>query len=200
MYIYNIMFKNFINNLLIRKVFTFEGDRILMLNKVPFVIFPARSMAKFIQIVGDEFGDDYLYKLGYDAGLMVGKDFVNDLGWFSIGVAEKVKMIFKMFEVMGFGNMDIRVLDSTNDKLLYKNTMHPVINHAIKLYGKKEKSCIFYRGIESAHWNYELGVEGCELIETQCMKDGAKFCEWSHNVLKKAKNKKRLTGYFEIKK
>ena len=168
-----------------------------MLNKIPFVIFPARSMAVFIQKVGEKFGDDYLYKHGHDAGLMVAKDFVEDLGWFSLGVAQKVKMIFKMFEVMGFGNMNIQILDAKNNKILYRNTMHPVINHAIKLYGKKEKSCIFYRGIESAHWNYELGIEGCKLIETQCMKNGAKFCEWSHNVIKKANYKKRTKGYLE---
>lgn len=179
------MVKKFINKLIFNRVFNFEEDKMLMLNKVPFVMFPARAMAKFIQKLSEEFDDEELYQIGYDAGLMVGEEFLEKLNWFQMGVAKRMKMVFKMFEVMGFGKMDIKKWDSKNDQLLYRTTNHPVIKHATKLFGKKEKSCIFYMGIESAHWHNEMGVENCKLIETQCISEGAKFCEFSYNYFNK---------------
>lgn len=180
------MFSRLINRLLITKVFSFDEDKILMLNKVPFIMFPAGGMAKFIQKVGEEFGDKYLYQLGYDAGLMVGKEFVEELGWLKMGIAKRMNFIFKMFEVMGFGKMKILIWDSKNNRLLYRTTHHPTIEKGVKFFGKKEKICKFYMGIEAAHWHNEMGVENCKLKETQCIKNRDKYCEWSYNYFKKS--------------
>jgi predicted hydrocarbon binding protein len=179
------MFKRFINQLLLNHVFNFEKDKVLMLNKVPFVMFPARAMAKFVQKLGDEFDSEELYQMGYDAGLIVGEEFVEKLNWFQMGVAKKMNMIFKMFEIMGFGKIDIKVWDTKNYRLLYRKTNHPVIDHAIKLFGKNQKICNFYMGIEAAHWHNEMGIKNCKLIETQCISKGSKFCEFSYNYFKK---------------
>jgi predicted hydrocarbon binding protein len=179
------MMGKFINNLILNKVFSFDNGQLMMMNKVSFVMFPARAMSKFVQKIGEDFGDEFLYQHGYDAGMIVAKDFVDQLGWVQLSMAKKMGMVFKMFEVMGFGKLDIKVWDTKNYRLLYKTTNHPVIEHAIRLFGNKEKSCIFYRGIESAHWHNEMGVKNCRLVETQCMKNKKPFCEWSYNYFKK---------------
>lgn len=171
----------FIDNLIFNRVFSFDSGQLMMMNKISFVMFPARSMSKFVQKIGEDFGDEYLYNLGYDAGMVVAKEFVDKLGWFQMGLAKKIGMIFKMFEVMGFGKLDIKVWDTKNNRMLYRTTNHPVIENAVKLFKTKEKSCIFYMGIESAHAHNELGIKNCRFKETQCRKKGAPFCEWSYN-------------------
>ena len=176
----------FIDNLIMNNVFSFDSGQLMMLNKVSFVMFPARAMSKFVQKVGEDFGDEYLYQHGYDAGMIVAKEFVDKLGWAQLSVAKKIGMIFKMFEVMGFGKLDIKVWDNKANRLLYRTTNHPVIEHAIKLFGDKEKTCTFYMGIEAAHWHNEMGMKNCKLIETQCQKKSRPFCEWSYNYFKKA--------------
>jgi predicted hydrocarbon binding protein len=185
-----MLFNKFINQLILNKVFTFDKSQILMLDKVPFVMFPARSMAKFIQKVGDEFGEEYLNELGFDAGLIVAKEFTDSFGWVGTGLAKRLGMIFKMFEVMGFGKHTVKIWDISGSRTLYQITNHPVIEHSTRLFGKNEKICSFYRGIESAHWHNELGIKNCHLIETQCIskKRGLKFCEWSNNYFKNQTN------------
>ena len=63
--------------------------------------------------------------------------------------------------------------------------LHPVIDWSVKLFGKKEKACTFYRGIYSAHAHYELGVTNCKFIETRCVSRGSGYCVWSYNYFKK---------------
>jgi predicted hydrocarbon binding protein len=180
------MSENLFNRLLVGTLKIDKGQPIL-LNKVPFVMFPARAMSKFVQKVGEDLGDDYLNQLGYDAGKMVAEEFVSKLNWIERSISQKLKSMFTMFEVMGFGKMELIVGDSKNNRVLLHLTNHPVITHASKQFGNKEKSCIFYRGIFSAHSQYEFGVENCHLIETQCLSKKAKFCEWSFNYFKDKK-------------
>lgn len=95
-----------------------------------------------------------------------------------------------MFEVMGFGKINLKVWDTKNSRMLLDLTNHPVINHSVKLFGKNEKICSLYMGIFSAHAHYELKVNGCKFKETQCISKGSPFCEWSYNYFKEKENKK----------
>lgn len=178
------MFKKYIDNLLINKVFSFKEDKILMLDKVPFVMFPANAMAKFVQKVGEEIGDEKLYDLGDEAGEIVGKEFIKEFGWVQMNLSKRMGFIFKMFEVMGFGKMKIIKWDTKNQILAYEKDKQPVIEKAIKLFGAKEKICLFYMGIEAAHWRNEFGIKNCKLKETKCVKNKNKYCVWSHNYFK----------------
>lgn len=180
---------NGLYNKILMRTIKIEHGKPVLLNKVDFVMFPARAMAKFVQKIGEDLGDDYIYKLGYDAGMMVGEEFVEKLGWIGLGVARKMGMIFKMFEVMGFGKVDIKVWDTKNYRLLYRKTNHPVIEHATRLFGKKSKICMFYMGIEAAHWHNEMGVKNCKLSESKCLTKGSPYCEYSYNYLKSAEEK-----------
>lgn len=177
------MMDNLFDKLLMRTLKIEHGLPIL-LGKVDFVMFPARAMAKVVQKLSDDLGEDYTYQLGYDAGKIVAKEFVDNLNWIERGLSKRMFALLKMFEVMGFGKMDLKVWDSKNKRTLVYITNHPVINHAARLFGGKEKVCSFYRGIYSAHSDFEFGLQGCKLIETQCIRNGAPYCEWSYNYFK----------------
>jgi predicted hydrocarbon binding protein len=178
------MFDDLYKKILMRTLKIEHGQPIL-LNKIPFVMFPARSMAKFVQKIGEDFGEDYVYDLGFKAGKMVAEEFVKKLGWIEQAFSKRMSNLLQMFEVMGFGKMTILAWNTKDKKVLIRLTNHPVISHSVRIFGKNEKICTFYRGIFSAHVDYELGVEGCHFIETQCISKNAKFCEWSHNYFKK---------------
>ena len=179
------MFNELLNQILKRTLKIDKGQPIL-LNKVPFVMFPARSMSKLVQKIGEDFGDDYSYQLGYDAGKMVAEEFVNKLGWVEKAFAQKMSTMLNMFEVMGFGKMEILVWNTKENKVLIHLTSNPVINWGTKIFGKNEKSCVFYRGIFSSHTENEFGIKGCKFTETQCVSKKGKFCEWSYNYFKKS--------------
>ena len=184
------MMDGLMQKIFLRKIKIQRGKPIL-LNKIDFVMFPAKAIAKLVQKVGEDLGEDYLYGLGYDAGMVVAKDFVKKFNWLERSLATRLFDIFKMFEVMGFGKSDLKVWDSKNNRMLAHVSNHPVLIHSVKLFGKNEKACTFYRGIFSAHADNELGIDGCNFIETQCIRHGSKFCEWSHNYFKKAESKSR---------
>lgn len=178
------MFDNLFNKILLKTIKIEKGEPIL-LNKIPFAMFPARSMATLLQKVGQDMGEDFLFNLGYDAGIIVADEFIEKLGWLDMSMARRLFDIFRMFEVMGFGKIDLKVWDTKNKRMLLHLSNHPVLIHAVKIYGRKEKACNMYRGIFSAHANEELGIKGCKFIETQCIKNRIPFCEWSYNYLKK---------------
>jgi len=181
---------NLMDKILVRTI-KIERGKPVLLNKVDFVMFPARSMAKIVQKIGEDFGDEYLYQLGYDAGTIVSDEFIEKLNWVTATFAKKMSSMLRMFEIMGFGKMQIKVWNASEDKVLINLTNHPVINYGVKLFGKKEKICTFYRGIFSAHTYKEFGIEKCHFIETQCISKGAPFCEWSYNYFK---DKKEIKG------
>jgi predicted hydrocarbon binding protein len=175
------MFDRYINDLIFKRVFSFEEDRLMMMNKVPFVFFPARAMAVFVQKVTEDLGRDKATKIAYQAGDMVADEFIKAFEWSKSPLPGKMAAIKKMFEVMGQGKLDIQKWDSVNNKWLLHVTNHPVIEWGKKIYGEKQKICPFYMAIWSAHLHKEMGIENCWLIETQCIARGAKYCEMSYN-------------------
>jgi predicted hydrocarbon binding protein len=178
------MFEKYINQLLVNNVFDFEEDKILMMKKVPFVMFPARSMAVFLQKISKDLGINEAKKLGYNAGSISGKNLINAFNWVGTSMPGRISSMQKMLEIMGFGKMDIKIWNTKENKTLINITNHPTIEWANKMYGKDELICGFYASIYSAHANIEFGMKNCKYIETQCICKGAKFCEWSYNVFK----------------
>ena len=178
----NKIFDKYINELLFSKVFRYENDEILMLDKTPFMIFPARAMAKFVQTVSDEIGSERLCDIAYNAGEEVAEEFIHDFNWINKDMPGIMSMIKRMFEIMGFGKFDLKIWSPKEDKILVHVTTHPVIDWGVKLYGKNQAISPFYMAIYSAHLHKELGVKNCKMIETQRMSDGALFYEWSYNI------------------
>lgn len=178
------MLEKYINELFLKRVFTFKEDSILIMNKVPFVMIPAKTMAIFVQTVTEDLGLEDTQKIAYDAGLIVGEEFIKEFNWIQTTLPGKMKTVKKMLEIIGFGNMNLKIWDTKGNRYLANITNHPVIDNSKKIYKQNSLVCPFYMAIYSAHFHKELGIDNCWLIETQCICKGTKFCEWSYNIFK----------------
>lgn len=158
-----------------------DNGQPVLLKKIPFMMFPARSMAVFIQKISEDFDDDFIFDLGYEAGKQSGEEFMNDLGWIGKSFAIRKNSMFKMLEVMGFGKFEFSYWNAKQNKILLRVENLPVIEHAAKLYGQNEKSSLLYKAVYSAHANVEFGMTDCKLVETQSISKGDDFFEWSFN-------------------
>lgn len=172
-----------LNNFLLKKILKIKDGRVKFFNKIDYIMFPANAMADFIQKIGEDFGEDYLFNLGYETGEDGANEMIEKLALLNNPVFMNMKVILSMFEILGFGKMDPKVIKS--DRSLIYLTNHPVIEAAKIKYGSKSKICSHYRGIFSIHGEKELKIRGCKLIETNCICKGAKACEWSYNYFKK---------------
>lgn len=180
-----------LTDLIVRRSLKIEKGYVKMFGKIDYIMFPASSMAEFLQKIGKDFGDEYQFNLGYNAGIDGSKEMIENLGLLSKSLTLNLKIILKMFETLGFGVMDFKIFNVPKNKLLLHLTKHPVIEYARKNFGKDSHICPHYQGIYSIHADKELKIKKCNLIETQCRCKGAKFCEWSYNVFK---NKKPLSN------
>lgn len=180
-----------LTNLIVRKSLKIDNGYVKMFNKIDYIFFPASSMAEFLQKIGEDFGEEYQFELGYKAGFDGSKEMVDNLGLLTKSVDINLKIILKMFETLGFGLFDKKIFNVPKNKVLFHLTEHPVIEYARKKFGKKSFICPHYMGIYSIHADKELKIKGCRFIETQCRCKGADFCEWSHNVFKKKKTSKK---------
>lgn len=156
-----------------------------MFGKIDYVMFPASALGEMWQKLGKDFGDEYLFDLGYIAGKDGSKEMLDKLGMLNKSVPINKSIIDKMFETLGFGNMKFEILHSKQGKCLLKLTNHPVIEYGKRLFGNKSKICSLYRGIFSIHGERELRIKNCHFIETQCICNGDKQCEWSTGIFKK---------------
>ena len=178
---------NYLKNSIIKKSIKIEDGRAKMFGKIDYIMFPAAAIAELFQKIGKDMGEDYLFDLGYEAGTDGANEMIEKLGLFINSIPANIGIINSMFETLGFGKMNIKVLHSQQGQILLTLTEHPVIDYAKLKYGKKSRVCAVYRGIFSIHAEKELKVKDCKLIETQCILKGNKFCEWSSNYFAKKK-------------
>lgn len=182
-----------LTNLIVERSLSVADGHVKMFNKIDYIMFPASSMGDFLQKIGEDFGDKYQFELGYYAGNDGANEMMNKLGLISKTVPMNLKVILKMFETLGFGEMDFKIFNAHKGKLLLHLTKHPVIEYAKKKFKKKSHICPHYQGIYSIHADKELKVKNCNFVETQCICKGAKFCEWSTNVLDEKEDKLKLS-------
>ena len=106
-------------------------------------------------------------------------------------IAKRLKMVQTFMEMIGFGKAEVIVYNIKDKKALLHLTNHPVLEWGKKLYGKNSMVCSYYLGVYSAHAASEMKIKGAKLVETQCIRNGARFCEWSFGMFKgKGKGKK----------
>jgi len=85
-------------------------------------------------------------------------------------------------EFTGFGT--IRIIKWSVEKnghhlvkIHVKN--NPVIEHSKRLYGKKSMGCAFFRGVFSAHLEFETYAKNVNFVEKHCQcKKGGGYCLW----------------------
>ena len=179
------MQSNIIKNFIRRKIFKIDEKGIHFFHFIRFSAFPAKSMAVFIQAIGEKSGDNFLFDLGFEAGKLAAVENIKGVKLEKVPINLRMNLLNNLLEVVGFGKFDFKIFNKEKNKGLVHYTNNPVIEEACKLYGNKSKSCIFYSSVFSAHAEVELGLKNVRLKETQCICKGSKFCEWSHNISEK---------------
>jgi len=170
-----------LKKMLIGRAFSNVDGRIRMFGKMDWLLFPARALALNFQSIGEKLGTDYLYKIGYEAGYDAGKEIIAATGAKLKGGWATQKIVTGLLDFIGFGNVGF-IKSDFNKKGQHHFIIHvygnPVIEHSVKLFGKKSMVCYWFRGVYSAHGNLELGLENCNFKENKCIKDGSPYCEW----------------------
>ncbi len=170
-----------LKKLLIGRAFTCEDGRIKLFRKMDWTFIPSKSLAVALQNIAETFGEDFLLRLGYEAGHDAGKEMIEYMklklkgGWVS------QRAVVEILDFIGFGQIEFIKSDIKEDghhHVILHTRNNPVVEHGIRLYGKKTMICAWFRGVYDAHGELELGVKNANLIENHCIKDGFPHCEW----------------------
>ncbi|MBI2449636.1 hypothetical protein HYV49_05055 [Candidatus Pacearchaeota archaeon] len=173
------------SEMILRKAFRIDEGKVRMLNKIDYIMMPARAMAKMLQKIGEDFGKEFLFELGYKAGTDAANEFFEHFKLAGRAVPLKLNFLITLLQVLGFGRLDVKILNVKTNQALGYITKHPVIEAAKNLYGRKSMICAHYMGVYSVHADRELSIKGCKLTETRCVTKGDPYCEWSYNVFSK---------------
>ena len=178
-------FGSYIKRKILGNILKIKDGRVKFFGKSDFIMFPASGMAGFLNQIYDDFGEQYLFDLGYETGTDGANQMFDDLNLYDNSVFLNKKIILSMFEALGFGELVFKVT-KPNQAVLYSNE-HPVVEASMKMRGKKSRVCAHYRGIYSIHTDMDFKVKGCRFVETKCVAHGDPYCEWSYNYFKNPK-------------
>lgn len=170
-----------LKKMLIGRAFTNEHGRIKLYGKMDWMLYPARALAINLQSVGEKSGREYLRKLGRDAGHDAGLEILKCTGGKLKGGWVTQKIVIALLDFIGFGQLEFTKTDIKKDghhHIIMHVKNNPVIEHGVKLYGKKSMICEWFMAVYEAHGELELGVKNVRLIENHCIKDGFPNCEW----------------------
>jgi hypothetical protein len=170
-----------LKKMLIGRAFSNEHGRIKLYGKMDWMMFPARALAMNFQSIAEKSGPEYLRKLGRVAGTDANHEILACTSMKEGGGWVTQKVIIALLDFIGFGQTRFIKTDLKEDghhhfKMHLMN--NPVIEHAVKLYGKKSMVCQWFMGVYEAHGELGLGLKNCKITETQCIKDGFPHCEW----------------------
>jgi predicted hydrocarbon binding protein len=170
-----------LKKMLIGRAFATERSRIKMFGHMDWTLYPSKGFASILQSIGDKLGEDFLFKLGYENGVMNGKDMIKAMGVKPKGGWLTQKAIVDLLDFLGYGKLDFVVFKSEKNgyhHIILHHIENPMIEHAARLYGKKSKVCSFFRGLFTGHGEVELGIKNPHLKETKCVCKGARYCEF----------------------
>lgn len=171
--------------LLISRGFSTEKDRVTLFGKMDWSMYPSRALAKNLQTIGEKIGgiqgENFLYKLGYDAGEDAGHEMIKYMGLSPKGGWITQNAIIALLQFIGFGNFiwikkDFR--EGGDHHIIIKIINNPVIEQSIGLYGPKAMACNFFRGVYAASGEYELGMKNAYFKELRCARKGVPHCVW----------------------
>ena len=175
------MLSPILKKMLIGRAFKNEKGRIQLYGKMDWMMFPARALAMNFQSIAEKNGPDYLRKLGREAGHDAGKEIVKAAGITPNPGWATQKVIIALLDFIGFGQLTFTKTDIEKDghhHMIMHVKNNPVIEHAVKMYGKKCMVCEWFMGVYEAHGELELGVKNANLKENNCIKNGFPHCEW----------------------
>ena len=100
--------------------FAAERGRIKLFGRMDWTLFPSRALALNLQTIGEKLGEDFVYKLGYQAGKDAAKEMVKYMGLKPRGGWVTQKAVIAMLEFIGFGKPEfIKVKDSSGRSSSY---------------------------------------------------------------------------------
>jgi hypothetical protein len=144
-------------------------------------MFPARALAMNFQTIAESNGKEYLRKLGRQAGEDAAAEIIKATGSKPKGGWVTQKVIIALLDFIGFGQLEFTKSDIEKDgkhHMIMHVKNNPVIEHAVRLYGKKSMVCEWFMGVYESHGEAELGLKNANLVENHCIKDGFPQCEW----------------------
>lgn len=167
---------------ILQKIIKIEHAHAVLLSKLHYIMWPARSFAVMWQQLGEDLGPGELYDIGFKAGEDGADEIINLMGFRTMTIPMRLRMLMRMFEVLGFGVAEwIKMDPKQNQVILHLHNM-PVIDEGKQLYGPNSLVSHHYMGIFAVHMRKELGVENADLRETQSVAKGSKFSEWVTGV------------------
>ncbi|MBW2036825.1 MAG: hypothetical protein JRI41_05020 [Deltaproteobacteria bacterium] len=173
-------FAGILKKLVFGRAFTTERGRIKLFTSMDWTLFPSRALALNLQTVGEKLGENFLYKLGYQAGKDAAKEMVRYMGLKPKGGWITQKAVISMLEFIGFGKPEFLKAKITNGHhhIIVHVRDNPVIEHGVRIFGTRSMVCKWFMGVYAAHGEMELGVSHVRLKENKCIRLGAPYCEW----------------------
>ncbi len=175
------MLSPILKKMLIGRAFSNEKGRITLYGKMDWMMYPAKGLAMNFQSIAEKNGPEFLRKLGREAGEDAGIEIVKASGHQIKPGWTTQKIITALLDFIGFGVLKFTKTDTSKDghhHIIMHITHNPVIEHGVKMYGKKSMICEWFMGVYEAHGELELGIKNARLKENHCLKDGFPQCEW----------------------
>ncbi len=174
------MLSPILKKMLIGRAFSNEDGRIKLYGKMDWMMFPAKALAMNLQSIAEKNGKEYLRQLGREAGKNANEEILKCTGAKPKGGWATQKVFIALLDFIGFGQTVFTKTKQEKDH--HHFIMHlknnPVIEHSIKLYGKKSMVCEWFMGVYEAHGELGLGLKKLHIVENHCIKDGFPQCEW----------------------
>ena len=167
--------------LLFGRAFATERGRIKLFGKMDWTLFPSRALALNLQAVGEKLGEEFVYKLGYQAGRDAAKEMVKYMGLKPKGGWLTQKAVISMLDFIGFGKPEfvrMKMKGKGHHHIIVHVRDNPVIEHGARMFGAKSMVCKWFMGVYAAHGEMELGVRHVKLKENKCIRLGNQYCEW----------------------
>ena len=166
--------------LIFGNLFATERGRIKLFHKMDWTLFPSRALALNLQTIGEKLGEEFLYKLGYQAGKDAAKEMIKYMRLKPRGGWITQKTVISMLDFIGFGKTQFMrsKVKGRHHHIIVHVRDNPVIEHGASMFGAKSMVCKWFMGVYAAHGEMELGVGHVRLKENKCIRLGSPYCEW----------------------
>ncbi|NOX72000.1 MAG: hypothetical protein GXO64_04900 [Candidatus Micrarchaeota archaeon] len=170
-----------LKKMIIARAFRTEKGRIRMFGKMDWTLYSSKALAHFFQVIGDKFGEDFLYDLSYRNGRGNAMEMIKAMNIKPKGGWATQTAIISLLDFLGYGK--IKFVKTDIDKeghhhFIIHSIENPIVEHAVRMYGKNSHACAYWMGLLAGHGELELGLKNARLKENKCIKDGSQYCEY----------------------
>ncbi|MEM4625352.1 MAG: 4-vinyl reductase [Candidatus Pacearchaeota archaeon] len=168
--------KDTFKEIISKDLFTIKSGRIILFKKIDYTMYPSRAFALNLQKIGEDFGVNFLFNLGYQTGIIHYEELLKVLSKLNKYLPQRLNSILFIMEMTGQGKL--KILKSEKDELRVTLANNPSILHSKKMYGHKSKICNFYCGLYSAILSQQMNLTKLKFKEIKCITKGDNVCEF----------------------